>query len=254
SNTYINDGKLYVAPARDKKFFEISVDRNSLEPTIKHVASGPDDIYKSILLADNEVIYAPFFADSVRFLRSTLDGMSADTIGNLDFMVCDDEFVPRNNLAQMNVAISSDRNTLVAANLEWDVIEIYDLAHNNEIELHGPIDIDTKVVKKELPIGITYTKKPRWEMFVNPVISNKGFTVGYNGIKIESSDDLGKGFSSILSFNLKGQPVKRLALSENINCYTIDPKTMTLYFVANDGEPIVKSIALPLSYKELVTP
>ncbi|MDE5554710.1 MAG: TolB-like 6-bladed beta-propeller domain-containing protein [Muribaculaceae bacterium] len=254
SNTYINDGKLYVAPARDKKFFEISVDRNSLEPTIKHVASGLDDMYKSMLLADDEVVYAPFFADSVRFLRAMLDGVATDTIGNFYFMTGDDEFVPRNNLAQMNVAISADRNSLVAANLEWNAIEIYDLAHNNETMLLGPIDIDTKVVKRELPIGITYTKKPRWEMFLNPAISAEGFTVGYNGIKIESSDDLGKGFSNILSFTLDGQPTKRLVLSESINCYTIDPETMILYFVSNGEDPVIKKIALPISYKELVTP
>jgi len=252
SNIYSQDGKLYASPSQDTKMFEIEVDPTTLHPTIKNIGTTPNDIYRSIKISDTEFIYAPFFEDSVRFIKAKINGEVLDTIGNLNFVVSDEEFIPRNNLAQMNIAISQDRSTLVAANMSWNIIEVYDLTHNNSTILRGPVLIDSKVMKVEMPFGSTYKQKPRWKFFKNPSVSSKGFTIGYIGVEISSTEDLEREISSILCFDSNGFPTKQLLLNEEISCYTIDYGTMTLYFIPKDGEPVIKKYDLPLSYDEMI--
>lgn len=251
NNICSEGGKLFVSSGRDNKLFEISVDFDSLHPAINCLGTVKTDVFRSVMIDDDEIIYAPFFEDSVRFIRAKIGGEPIDTIGNLDFIVSESDIIPRNNIAQMNIAFSKSNNVLVAANMGWNIIEVYDLTYNNSIILHGPVEIDSKVKKIEAPFGSTSKQSPRWEMFRNPSISKNGFDVGYIGAKISTSKDLDKKISSILCFNASGLPTKQLALSEEILCYAIDYDTMTLYFIPKDGNPVVKKYDLPLSYDDL---
>lgn len=249
SNIFVQEGKLFVSPSRDSKMFEISS-----EPTVKLALKTPEDVSRTIRISDTEMICAPLSADSVRFVKADINRVISDTIGNLDFIPGEGTFVPRNILAQMSIALSEDRNTLVAANLGWNIIEVYDLKNDNSLILRGPVQIDSKVVEVETPFGTTYRQKPRWEFFRNPSVSKDGFDVGYIGVEVSSSKDFDKKISSILCFDLNGTPTVRLGLSEEALCYLIDYDTMTLYYVPNNREPVIMKYDLPLSYKELTTP
>lgn len=249
SNIFVQDGKLFVSPSRDSKMFEITP-----EPMVKLALQTPEEVSKTIKISDTEMICAPLFADSVRFVKADINGVISDTIGNLNFISGEGKFVPRNTLAQMSIALSEDRNTLVAANLGWNIIEVYDLKNNNSLILRGPVQTDSKVVEVDTPFGTTYKQKPRWEFFRNPSVSKEGFDVGYIGVEVSTSKDLEKKISSILCFGLNGSPTVQLELSEDVLCYHIDYNTMNLYYVPNNREPVIMKYELPVSYKELVTP
>ncbi len=251
SNIYEQDGKLYVSPSQDGRMYEITVDRSTLGTELECVAKLPEDMLRSVKVADDMLIYSPFFADSIRFVKTTTAGEAVDTIGNLELVVGTGEFVPRNSLAQMNIALSPDKSVMVAANMSWNVIELYDLEHDNLKVLRGPVEINSKIEKMELPFGTTYKQKPRWECFRNLSVTDKGFDVGYIGVEVTSSEDLERKISTILFFDIEGKPVKRLSLSEEVLCYALDYGSMTLYFVAKDGDPEVKKMKLPLAYKDM---
>lgn len=244
NNISLMDGDLFVSPSQDNKLFRISIDADSLSSTINTLGTAKTDVLKGVMISDDEIIYAPFFEDSVRFVSAKISGEVVDTIGRLDFIAGEGDFVPRNSLAPFSMAVSKDRDVMVASNLGWNIIEVFDLIHNNSIMLKGPIEIESKVKMIETPFGRTAKQSPRWEMFRNPSVSEDGFDVGYIGVKIATSDDLNKKISSILCFDATGHPTKQLVLDEEILCYAIDYDTMTMYFVPTDGNPVVKKLLL----------
>ena len=130
NNISLMDGDLFVSSSQDNKLFRISIDADSLSSTINTLGTAKTDVLKGVMISDDEIIYAPFFEDSVRFVSAKISGEVVDTIGRLDFIAGEGDFVPRNSLAPFSMAVSKDRDVMVASNLGRNIIEVIDLIHN----------------------------------------------------------------------------------------------------------------------------
>ena len=254
SNIWKDNGYLFAGGFYDRKVLKIGINPDSLTSDIECMAEIPDDFLRVITLSDSCLLYAPISIPDVRYLLARMDGSVIDTVGifNLKDRV-EEGLCPANHMFQMQMAFSPDKRYMVAPNLDWPMIEIYTTVSFNEtIVLEGPVKTDSRIIERVSASGmIGYPQKPGWSMFRGLTTCNDGFVVGFVGRELKNIEDYNKGPESLLLFDWEGNPTKKIDFGREIVDFTIDFKSMTLYALVNDPEPMVVKYALPVGYDEL---
>ncbi len=254
SNIWKDNGYLFAGGFYDRKVLKIVINPDSLTSDIECIAEIPDDFLRVITLSDSCLLYAPISIPDVRYLLARMDGSVIDTVGifNLKDRV-EEGLRPANHMFQMQMAFSPDKRYMVAPNIDWPMIEIYTTVSFNEtIVLEGPVKTDSRIIERVSASGmIGYPQKPGWSMFRGLTTCNDGFVVGFVGRELKNKEDYGKGPESLLLFDWEGNPTKKIDFGREIVDFTIDFKSMTLYALVNDPEPMVVKYALPVGYDEL---
>ncbi len=254
SNIWKDNGYLFAGGFYDRKVLKIGINPDSLTSDIECIAEIPDDFLRVITLSDSCLLYAPISIPDVRYLLARMDGNVIDTVGifNLKDRV-EEGLRPANHMFQMQMAFSPDKRYMVAPNIDWPMIEIYTTVSFNEtIVLEGPVKTDSRIIERVSASGmIGYPQKPGWSMFRGLTSCNDGFVVGFVGRELKNIEDYSKGPESLLLFDWEGNPTKKIDFGREIVDFTIDFKSMTLYALVNDPEPMVVKYALPVGYDEL---
>ncbi len=254
SNIWKDNGYLFAGGFYDRKVLKIGINPDSLTSDIECIAEIPDDFLRVITLSDSCLLYAPISIPDVRYLLARMDGSVIDTVGifNLKDRV-EEGLRPANHMFQMQMAFSPDKRYMVAPNIDWPMIEIYTTVSFNEtIVLEGPVKTDSRIIERVSASGmIGYPQKPGWSMFRGLTSCNDGFVVGFVGRELKNIEDYNKGPESLLLFDWEGNPTKKIDFGREIVDFTIDFKSMTLYALVNDPEPMVVKYALPVGYDEL---
>ncbi len=254
SNIWKDNGYLFAGGFYDRKVLKIGINPDSLTSDIECIAEIPDDFLRVITLSDSCLLYAPISIPDVRYLLARMDGNVIDTVGifNLKDRV-EEGLRPANHMFQMQMAFSPDKRYMVAPNIDWPMIEIYTTVSFNEtIVLEGPVKTDSRIIERVSASGmIGYPQKPGWSMFRGLTSCNDGFVVGFVGRELKNIEDYNKGPESLLLFDWEGNPTKKIDFGREIVDFTIDFKSMTLYALVNDPEPMVVKYALPVGYDEL---
>ena len=254
SNIWKDNGYLFAGGFYDRKVLKIGINPDSLTSDIECIAEKPDDFLRVITLSDSCLLYAPISIPDVRYLLARMDGSVIDTVGifNLKDRV-EEGLRPANHMFQMQMAFSPDKRYMVAPNIDWPMIEIYTTVSFNEtIVLEGPVKTDSRIIERVSASGmIGYPQKPGWSMFRGITSCNDGFVVGFVGRELKNIEDYNKGPESLLLFDWEGNPTKKIDFGREIVDFTIDFKSMTLYALVNDPEPMVVKYALPVGYDEL---
>ncbi len=254
SNIWKDNGYLFAGGFYDRKVLKIGINPDSLTSDIECIAEIPDDFLRVITLSDSCLLYAPISIPDVRYLLARMDGNVIDTVGifNLKDRV-EEGLRPANHMFQMQMAFSPDKRYMVAPNIDWPMIEIYTTVSFNEtIVLEGPVKTDSRIIERVSASGmIGYPQKPGWSMFRGLTTCNDGFVVGFVGRELKNKEDYGKGPESLLLFDWEGNPTKKIDFGREIVDFTIDFKSMTVYALVNDPEPMVVKYALSVGYEEL---
>ena len=254
SNIWKDNGYLFAGGFYDRKVLKIGINPDSLTSDIECIAEIPDDFLRVITLSDSCLLYAPISIPDVRYLLARMDGSVIDTVGifNLKDRV-EEGLRPANHMFQMQMAFSPDKRYMVAPNIDWPMIEIYTTVSFNEtIVLEGPVKTDSRIIERVSASGmIGYPQKPGWSMFRGLTTCNDGFVVGFVGRELKNKEDYGKGPESLLLFDWDGNPTKKIDFGREIVDFTIDFKSMTVYALVNDPEPMVVKYALSVGYEEL---
>ncbi len=254
SNIWKDNGYLFAGGFYDRKVLKIGINPDSLTSDIECIAEIPDDFLRVITLSDSCLLYAPISIPDVRYLLARMDGSVIDSVGEFNLKDRVEEgLCPANHMFQMQMAFSPDKRYMVAPNLDWPMIEIYTTVSFNEtIVLEGPVKTDSRIIERVSASGmIGYPQKPGWSMFRGLTSCNDGFVVGFVGRELKNIEDYNKGPESLLLFDWEGNPTKKIDFGREIVDFTIDFKSMTLYALVNDPEPMVVKYALPVGYDEL---
>ena len=248
TNIWKDNGSLFVAGFQDHKILKIDINPDSLTTDIEYITELSEDFLKVIPISDSTLLYAPISVPDTRYLLARMDGTVTDSLGVFYLRDRVEEgIIPKNHMFQINVTLSPDRQHMVVSNMDWPLIEIYDMPFDNCMVLDGPIKIDSKIQKVVGASGmIGYPQSPFWSVFFGLAACNDGFALGFIGSK-----ESGKGPESLLLFDWEGNPTKKIDFGREIVDFTIDFKSMTVYALVNDPEPMVVKYALPLSYEEL---
>ncbi|MDE6483324.1 MAG: TolB-like 6-bladed beta-propeller domain-containing protein [Rikenellaceae bacterium] len=247
TNIWVDNGYLFAGGFHDHKIMRIAVDPDSLTTDIECLAELPEYFIKAITLSDSTLLYSPSTVPDVRYLSVSLDGTVTDTVG--EFLLTDrleEGIRPENHMFQTEIALSPDERHMVASGTFWPMIEIYSVPFDKTIVLNGPIEIDSKIEKTQY--GAFQT--PLWLILRNLNVCDDGFAVRFMGIKPYVDDSFNED-ESLLFFDWEGNPTKRFKLGRKITAFTVDFKSMTLYVLMDDPEPMVVKYALPVSYDEL---
>lgn len=247
TNIWEDGGYLFAGGFDDHKVMKIAVNPDSLTTDIECIAELPEYFIKVITLSDSTLLYSPSIVPDVRYLSVSMDGTVTDTVG--EFLLTDrleEGIRPENHMFQTEIALSPDERHMVASGTFWPMIEIYSVPFDKTIVLNGPIEIDSKIEKTQY--GAFQT--PLWLILRNLNVCDDGFAVRFMGIKPYVDDSFNED-ESLLFFDWEGNPTKRFKLGRKITAFTVDFKSMTLYALMDDPEPMVVKYALPVSYDEL---
>ncbi|MDE6483325.1 MAG: TolB-like 6-bladed beta-propeller domain-containing protein [Rikenellaceae bacterium] len=253
TNIWKNNGSLFVAGFQDHKILKIDINPDSLTTDIEYITELSEYLLKVIQLSDSTLLYAPISSPDVRYLIARKDGIVTDTVGEFYLRDrVDDGIMLQNSMFQMQIALSPDKLHMVSSNLSWPMIEIYTVPFDRTIILNGPVNTYSKIKEKVYDTGvITHTQVPGLNMFRGLATCNDGFALGLIGIELKTDEDYGKDPESILLFDWDGNPTKKIDFGREIVDFTIDFKSMTIYALVNDPEPMVVKYTLPVSYGEL---
>ncbi len=252
TNIWTDGGHLFAGGHNDYKVMKIAVDPDSLTTDIECIAEMPEFFLKAVTLSDSCLLYAPSMVFDARFLLARMDGTVTDTIR--EFYIMDrlpEGLRPQNSISQMQMTLSPDKRHLVSSNMSWPVTEIYTVPLNKTIVLNGPVKTDSKVKVVNDNMGTSYVISPGWSMFFGLSASNDGFALGFVGRELKNIEDYSKGPESLLLFDWDGNPTKKIDFGREIVDFTIDFKSMIVYALVNDPEPMVVKYALPVGYEEL---
>ncbi len=252
TNTWADDGYLFVGGVRDRKILKIAIDPDTLGSDVTCLGEIPVDFLKAVTLSDSSLIYAPFTELEIRFLSARMDGTTTDTLGRLPYDRLSEGLVPKNSMFQMQIALSPDKRHMVSSNLSWNITEIYALPEGDVTVLNGPIKIDSKIVSVSIPLGTIYPQEPSWSMFVGVKACNDGFAQGFVGRELKTDEDYEKYPETILFFDWNGNPTKMVKLGREMFDFSIDFASMTLYALVNDPEPMLVKYTIPVSYDEIM--
>ncbi len=253
SNIWTDNGYLFAGGFQDHKILKIGINPDSLVTDIECIAELPEYFLSAITLSNNRLLYAPISTPDIRYLIARLDGTVTDTVGKfLSKDRLEEGITPENSMFQMQIAVSPNKRHIVASNLSWPLTEIYTASFNKTIALDGPIKIDSKIKEEVSASGtIGYPQRPIWSMFRGLVACNDGFALGFIGIEPKKREEYNKGPESVLIFDWEGNPTKKIDFGREIVDFTIDFKSMTVYALVNDPEPMVVKYPLPVGYDEL---
>lgn len=133
--------------------------------------------------------------------------------------------------------LSADKQNVILAYKQTDLIEIYDIEGNLKSRTHGPNLFYPALKQKEDGghIRVVPQKGKSLDAYFNPRIYNNELFVLYSGLGFDEKK-ANYLLDRIIVFDLSGKPVRQYKLSEPIFNFTIDPKSRKIYGVSDNPE------------------
>lgn len=243
SNMWMEGGDLWYASSNDVKIGCVSISKNPLGVTSQTKVHLNFCSLRTISIGNNEFL-TQVLEENCRLLRVNDRSEVVDTVGIFPIEDSSEKFEINNAQFQSYIAASPNKQHVVQACITWNKIEIYDAKMSLSNILTGPIEIDSKVIERNLPVGVQWVQSPAWDMFRGLSASNEGFYVGYIGQKF-NPDEAERGINTIFFFNWNGDLTKKMILPFEIECFDIDYATNTLFAIVSDPEPHLIMTKIP---------
>lgn len=170
-----------------------------------------------------------------RYLILSPEGQGIDTIGVFPTEDYPEGEQAINSACQVEMATAPNLKHVVCVNRDWNKIEIYSGQGKNEHFLSGPIEIDAKIKRIDIPTGAYMLyQSPGYTFFRGVCTSNQGFMVGYIGLKEE--DYHYEGVHTILSFDWNGKPLKMYTFKQGLTRFDYDAQSKSLFCIVQQDD------------------
>lgn len=238
------DGDLCLVGMMDKKVMKVRWQDNESRASVVPLFRFPEDFLRGVANSKGGVIGLPTGLHNFRLYETDSDGTLIDSMGNYPNVKMPEGVCPNNFMFQSDIGISPDANMIVIACKSWNYIDVVYPKTKQSICLNMPVDEPIELNKYEIGQAVSYNPKPFWLMFSNVDISDKSFFVGYLGVKVESPEDLNKNMTSVLEFDLNGNPTRRLEFGNELVAFSVSKNGDKLYTVENAPDPTLYEYTL----------
>lgn len=231
------NGDLWLVGMMDRKVVKVRWRDNENRASIEPVYRLPEDFLRGITNSKGGIIGLPTGSHDLRLYETNHVGMTVDSMGNFPKVMMPENVCPNNFMFQSDIGISPDANLIVLACKSWNYIDIIDTQTKQSICLSLPVDEPIELDKYEIGQAVSYNPKPFWLMFSGVDVTDKSFFVGYVGVKVEKPEDMQKNMTSILEFDLNGNPLRRLEFGNDMVTFSFSSDGKKLYTVENAPDP-----------------
>lgn len=238
------NGDLWLVGMMDRKVVKVHWRDNENRATVAPAYRLPEDFLRGVTDAKGGIIGLPTGLHDLRLYETNNIGLTVDSMGNYPKVKMPENVCPNNFMFQSDIGISPDANLIVLACKSWNYIDIIDTQTKQSICLKLPIDEPIELEKYEIGQAVSYNPKPFWLMFSGVEVTDKSFFVGYLGVKIETPEDMQKNMTSILEFDLSGNPLRRLNFGNELVAFSISRDGSRLFTVENAPDPTLYEYTL----------
>ena len=239
-----SDGAVIAVGWGDRKVMRIEVDPSTLDATVAHIGSIPGDIMRVGQMSDGHYVIAPR-EKGVRLRKLDSSGtLLTDTLGAFPPVKMAEADALSNMDVQTTMATSPDGSKLVSAYFELPWIEIYDSNLRNRVVVKAPVDAEFEITEKQIGEFTLETLTPRYMFYQSVTTFDGGFAVEYQGAEIKGPDDFDRPWTTVLTFDYDGNPLKMYRFDQGVVSISMDRSGKAIYAVMDNPEPHIRKFTL----------
>lgn len=235
-----SDSILTLTGLSDDKVLEYSVLYDSLDlKPVNHAVLPYHGALRSVNIDDEHIFsIAPAFSGARYYIYNRTDS-TYSSINSFPLDSLDIGITPDNAFFQAEIAINRNRSHLVVANMNWNVIEIYDIASNKWTKLFGPTQSEAQVSLENSGMVKGFKQTPMWIAWRNVFMGETTIYIGYDGSCLNDRDDRESGHRAIYTFDYLGQPKKIYHFDTPFLYFTVDEVNGYIYLTQDNPEPAI---------------
>ncbi len=233
------EGDLWLVGMMDGKVMKVHWNDDNNSPCVEPAFRLAEDYLRGVPDLKGGIIGLPAGLHSMRLYQTDASGLIIDSMSFYPNVKMPDDVSPSNFMFQSDMGLSPDASLIVLACKSWNYIDIVDTQTKQTLSLNLPVDEPIELDRHEIGQAVSYNPKPFWLMFSGVDVSDKSFYVGHIGVKVSSPDDMQKNVTSILEFDLSGNPLRRLIFGNEVQAFAVTNDGNKLYTVENAPDPIL---------------